>query len=546
MSVEEFDYDWLVIGSGFGGSVSALRLSEKGYRVGVLECGRRFEDADFAESTAQVRRYYWMPLLGLKGILRLTLFKDVFVATGCGVGGGSLGYANTLYRSRPEFAKNPQWARLANWDAELAPHYDTAEHMLGVVQYDQESPADELMKQYATENGFGDTFTQAKVGVFLGDPGNTVPDPFFAGEGPDRTGCIRCGSCMLGCRHNAKNTLMKNYLWFAERRGAAIIPERTVVDVRPLGEGDGPDGYAVTSVRSGRWARKDRQTMTARGVIFSAGALGTNRLLQRCKLSGALPKISGRLGTLVRTNSESILAVTANDDTHDFARSIAITSSIYPEPDTHIEPVTYGRNGDTQSLILSLATVAGSRGTRPFFFLLNVLRHPRNFLRSMRVHKWSGRTVILLVMQTVENSITLRVKFRLPGGFPVLTTKQDPDNPIPDSVPAAYEAGAWLAERIGGIVQAATPEAVLSIPSTAHLLGGAVIGETPATGVINARQEVFGYQSLLVCDGSAIPANVGVNPSLTITAMTERAMAFIEPKPGARLPAPISFTRSTS
>jgi len=546
MSVEEFDYDWLVIGSGFGGSVSALRLSEKGYRVGVLECGRRFEDADFAESTAQVRRYYWMPLLGLKGILRLTLFKDVFVATGCGVGGGSLGYANTLYRSRPEFAKNPQWARLANWDAELAPHYDTAEHMLGVVQYDQESPADELMKQYATENGFGDTFTQAKVGVFLGDPGNTVPDPFFAGEGPDRTGCIRCGSCMLGCRHNAKNTLMKNYLWFAERRGAAIIPERTVVDVRPLGEGDGSDGYAVTSVRSGRWARKDRQTMTARGVIFSAGALGTNRLLQRCKLSGALPKISGRLGTLVRTNSESILAVTANDDTHDFARSIAITSSIYPEPDTHIEPVTYGRNGDTQSLILSLATVAGSRGTRPFFFLLNVLRHPRNFLRSMRVHKWSGRTVILLVMQTVENSITLRVKFRLPGGFPVLTTKQDPDNPIPDSVPAAYEAGAWLAERIGGIVQAATPEAVLSIPSTAHLLGGAVIGETPATGVINARQEVFGYQSLLVCDGSAIPANVGVNPSLTITAMTERAMAFIEPKPGARLPAPISFTRSTS
>jgi cholesterol oxidase len=349
---------------------------------------------------------------------------------------------------------------------------------------------------------------------------------------------------MLGCRHNAKNTLMKNYLWFAERRGATILPERTVVHVRPLGEDDGSDGYQVTSVRSGRWVRKDRQTVTARGVVFSAGALGTNRLLQRCKLAGALPKISDRLGTLVRTNSESILAVTANDDTHDFARSIAITSSIYPEPDTHIEPVTYGRNGDTQSLILSLATIAGRRGTRPFFFLLNVLRHPRNFLRSMRVRKWSGRTVILLVMQTVENSITLRVKFRLPGGFPVLTTKQDPDNPIPDSVPAAYAAGAWLAERIGGIVQAATPEAVLSIPSTAHLLGGAVIGETSDTGVVNARQEVFGYQNLLVCDGSAISANVGVNPSLTITAMTERAMAFIEPKPGARTPAPIRFTAS--
>lgn len=439
---------------------------------------------------------------------------------------------------------NPQWSELADWDAELAPHYDTAEHMLGVVPYDEESAADLLMKEYADEKGFGDTYAKTRVGVFLGTPGKTVPDPFFAGEGPERAGCIKCGSCMVGCRHNAKNTLMKNYLYFAERRGARILPERTVVDVRPLGDADGAEGYAVTSVRSGRWVRKDRQSVTARGVVFAAGPLGTNRLLQRCKLSGALPKLSDRLGMLVRTNSESILAVTANDDEHDFARSIAITSSIYPEPDTHIEPVTYGQNGNTQSLIMALATTAGKRGTRPFYFLLNILRHPRKFLRSIRIRKWSGRTVILLVMQTVENSIKLRVKYRLPGGFPVLTTEQDPDNPIPDSVPAAYEAGEWFAERIGGTLQAATPEAVLSIPSTAHLLGGAVIGESPDTGVINARQEVFGYQNLLVCDGSAIPANVGVNPSLTITAMTERAMTFIDTKQGADLPTPIRFTAS--
>ncbi|MGH3715023.1 MAG: GMC oxidoreductase [Micromonosporaceae bacterium] len=542
MSANGFDYDWLVIGSGFGGSVSALRLSEKGYRVGVLECGKRYEDADFAESTSQLSRYYWAPFLGLKGILRMTLFKDVLVGTGCGVGGGSLGYANTLYRSRPEFAKNPQWSQLADWDAELAPHYDTAEHMLGVVRYDEESAADVLMKEYASEKGFADTYTQTRVGVFLGTPGKTVPDPFFAGAGPERTGCVKCGACMVGCRHGAKNTLMKNYLWFAERRGAQIQPERTVVDVRPLGDSDGGDGHAVTSVRSGRWVRKDRQTVTARGVIFAAGPLGTNRLLQRCKLSGALPKLSDRLGKLVRTNSESILAVTASGDTHDFARSIAITSSIYPAPDTHIEPVTYGQHGNTQSLIFALATAAGRRGTRPFYFLLNALRHPRKFVRSLRIRKWSGRTVILLVMQTVENSISLRVKFRLPGGFPVLTTEQDPENPIPDSIPAAYEAGEWFAERINGTLQAATPEAVLSIPSTAHLLGGAVIGESPQTGVINARHEVYGYQNLLVCDGSAIPANVGVNPSLTITAMAERAMTFVAPKPGAAPAEPIRFT----
>lgn len=540
--MSEFDTDWIVIGSGFGGSAAALRLAEKGYRVNVLESGSRFEDTDFPEKTSNIRRYYYYPYLGMRGILRLTLFRDVFIASGSGVGGGSLGYANTLYRSRPEFAKNPQWESLGDWDSELAPHYDTAERMLGVVSYDEDSAADALVRAYAEEIGVGDTFVRTRIGVFLGEPGKTVPDPYFAGDGPQRTGCIRCGSCMVGCRHNAKNTLVKNYLWFAERRGATISPERTVIDIHPLGDTNGADGYAVTHVRTGAWPRRDRQTTTARGVVVSAGALGTNRLLQRCKLAGSLPKISNRLGQLVRTNSESIVAVTAPDDARDFSASIALTSSIYPTPDTHIEPTTYGRHADSQSLLFALATVAGGRGTRPFYFLLNVLRHPRKFWRSARTKNWSRRTVILAVMQTLDNSISIKVRFRLPGGFPVLTTKANSGNPNPDKIQAAYDAANWIAERIGGVAQAATPEAILSIPTTAHLLGGAVIGESAATGVVNARHEVFGYSNLLVCDGAAIPANVGVNPSLTITAMTERAMSLIDPKPGTTHPAPIRFT----
>ena len=542
----KYDFDWIVIGSGFGGSVSALRLSEKGYRVGVLESGRRFEDSDFAKSTSDVRRYYTVPQLGLNGVFRITLFKDAFVGTGNGVGGGSLGYANTLYRSRPEFAQNPQWSELGDWDAELKPHYDTAEKMLGVVTYDEDGPADLLLKEYATENGFGDTYTRTRVGVFLGEPGKTVPDPYFGGDGPDRAGCIKCGACLIGCRHNAKNTLTKNYLWFAEKRGATVVPERTVTDIRPLNGTDGADGYAITHHRTGTWIRRDKQTITAKSVVLAAGALGTNRLLVRCKMAGSLPKISERLGSLVRTNSESIVAVTAGNDDRDFSKTIAMTSSAYPSHDTHIEVCTYGRNGNSQSLMFALATEAGRRGTRPFYFALNVLRHPRSFLRASRIRKWSRRTVILAVMQTLNNSISIRVRFRLPGGYPVLTTRQDPDSPNPDSIPAAYDVVNWFAKHIGGVAQAAAPEAVLSIPTTAHLLGGAAIGASTDVGVVNSRHEVFGYQNLLVCDGAAIPANVGVNPSLTITAMAERAMSLIEPKPQATQAAPIEFGAAPS
>jgi cholesterol oxidase len=525
----DYDYDWLVIGSGFGGSVSACRLAEKGHRVLVLECGARFEDDDFAKKTTDARRYYWVPFLKMKGIFRLTLFKDVFIASGCGVGGGSLGYANTLYRPLPGYYSNPQWSMLADWENELAPHYDTAERMLGVTTYDADGPADLLLKEYGESIGVGDTYRRSRVGVFLGEPGKTVPDPYFGGEGPERTGCIRCGSCMIGCRYGAKNTLPKNYLWFAERAGVQIQPERTVIDIRPLDGCDGSQGYEVTSIRSGAWVKREKRTLRARGVVVAAGALGTNRLLQRCKLNGSLPNISDRLGHLVRTNSESIAGIVAPKDyPDDFTTSLAQTSSIYLDADTHLEVVTYGRNADSQSWIQTLLVEAGRRGIQPLQFLASALRRPGELLKAMRFRDSSRRTIVLLMMQSTENAMRLKVRRRLPGGGVALTTEQDPNNPNPVGLPAAYQAARWFANRTGGVASLNVTEAIFAIPSTAHILGGAAIGSSPETGVVDDRHRVFGYQNLLVCDGAAIPSNVGVNPSLTITAMAERAMTFVE------------------
>ncbi|SDS74450.1 GMC oxidoreductase [Microlunatus soli] len=527
----DFDLDWIVVGSGFGGSVSALRLAEKGYRVAVLECGRRFADEDFAASTRDARNYYWVPALGLRGVLRVSLFKDVLIVSGCGVGGGSLGYANTLYRARPAFFRDPQWAGLADWATELEPHFRRAERMLGVTQLRDDGPADLLLREYAESVGCADSYRKPPVGVFLGEPGRTVPDPYFGGAGPERTGCVSCGSCMLGCRYGAKNTLMKNYLWFAEQRGVQILPERTVIGVRPLDGRTGATGYAVTHERSGAWTRRDRSTLTARGVVIAAGALGTNRLLQRCKADGVLPRLSDRLGRLVRTNGESSVAVTAPDDERDFTRGVSITSSIYPDPQTHIEAVTYGRAADSQSFLFAPMNDRGGRRTRPFHFLADQLRHPVVAARAARTTAWSRRTIILLVMQTADQSIRLEPRrWRLPGGGLLLTTRQDRSRPIPHTLPQAYQAGRWLANRIGGIGQAATSEAIAAIAGTAHVLGGAVIGRGPDDGVIDHRHRVFGYDNLLVCDGAAIPANIGANPSLTITALAERAISLVPPK----------------
>jgi cholesterol oxidase len=536
------DYDWIVVGSGFGGSVAALRLAEKGYRVAVLECGRRFGDDDFAKSAWNLRRYFWMPRIGLRGIFRMTVFKDVFVVSGNGVGGGSLGYANTLYRARPAFFTDRQWDGLEEWEAELRPHYDTAERMLGVADYEGMTAADELLKEYGEQLGVGDTFSHTRVGIFFGPPGREVADPYFGGDGPARTGCVRCAACMIGCRYGAKNTLVKNYLWFAEGLGVEVIPERHVTRIAPLGAADGSDGYEVVTEHPGAWLRKNQRTFTARGVVVAAGALGTNKLLAECRHSGALPRISPRLGHVVRTNSESIQAVTAPDDSRDFSKAVAISSSIYPEPDTHIEVVGYGRNGDAISRLFTMMTGEGTRVTRPLKWLGAMARHP---LRTLRLVLWpvgwSRRTVILLVMQSLDTAMRLVPKRRLLGRGIRLQTEQDPQRPNPTFIPAAEQAARWFAKRIGGVAQSGLTESALNIPTTAHILGGAVIGATAEEGVVDSAHRVFGYENLLITDGAAVPANPGVNPSLTITALAERAMSQVPPAG----PAPEKVTADT-
>jgi cholesterol oxidase len=536
-----FDYDWLVVGSGFGGSVSALRLAEKGYKVGMLEAGRRYRDQDYARSTWDLRRFLWAPALGLRGIFRLTPFKDVFIASGAAVGGGSVVYANTLYRASPDFFTNPQWSALGDWSSALAPHYDTAERMLGVQTVPRESDGQKLLQEVGRQFGVEHTFRRTPVGVFFGKAGTTVPDPYFGGEGPERTGCTFCGACMVGCREGAKNTLLKNYLWFAEKRGVAIHAERQVVDIRPLGAEDGSEGYVVTTERPGAWLFRQRRTFRTRGIVMSAGALGTNRLLAKCKLSGALPRISDRLGQLVRTNSESILAVTLPEGTARPWNDVAISASIHPRPDTHIEFVTYGRHGDFMSLLYTMMTGDGSRVTRPLLWLGQVLRHPVTFLKTLWPVGWSRRSVLFLVMQSLDNAISFRAR-RGWFGRVTLTTEQDPEKPNPTFIEVGNRAAGWLAERTGGYAQSMVLEAWANIPTTAHILGGAVVGRDASTGVVDARHRLFGYADFLVCDGSTVPANPGVNPSLTITAMAEHAMSHVPPRAVRTAPVEVAVT----
>ncbi len=522
------DYDWVVIGSGFGGSVAALRLAQKGYRVAVLECGRRFADDELPKSSWNLRKYVWSPRLGMRGLLRTTVFNDVAIVSGAGVGGGSLVYACTLYRPQRRFYDNTQWAALAeDWEAELAPHFDRAEKMLGVVEYDEDDDASQILKELGDRLGVADTFTRTPVGIFLGEPGKTVPDPYFGGEGPDRTGCKRVAECHMGCRHGAKNTLEKNYLWFAEKLGVKIVPDTQAVDVRALGAADGSDGYAIDTVRPGAWIRHRRRTFTARGVVFAAGALGTNDLLARARDRGSLPRLSGRVGRQVRTNSEALYAVTLpRDHPADLTRRAVITGSLHPDKDTHIEFDTFGRAGDSMNLLYTALVGRGRRLFRPLQLALAVARDPVRFARVSWPFGWSQRTIILLVMQTLDNAISFELR-KLPGGARILRTRQDPERPIPTHIPSGEQAARLAAEMTGGIAQSTLADGLLAMPATAHILGGAVIGASPEDGVVDDRHRVFGYENMLVTDGAAVPANPGVNPSLTITAMAERAMSFV-------------------
>ncbi|AIG79080.1 Cholesterol oxidase [Amycolatopsis japonica] len=509
------NYDVLVIGSGFGGSVTALRLTEKGYRVGVLETGRRFADDEFAKTSWRLRKYLWAPKLGCYGIQRLTLLKNTFVLSGAGVGGGSLVYANTLYEPPDTFYRDPQWAHITDWKAELAPHYDQAKRMLGVVENPLVTPADRVLREVAEDMGIADTYRPTPVGVHFGA---RDVDPFFGGEGPLRKPCTHCGECMTGCRVGAKNTTVKNYLYLAEKAGAEVHPLTTAVSVRPIG-----GGYAVDTVRTGRWVRKAKRTFTAEHVVFAAASLGTQRLLHSLKDSGTLPELSPRLGLLARTNSEAVLAARSLRDDTDFTRGVAITSSIHPDAVTHVEPVRYGKGSNAMGLLATVLVDAEPGKRRWALGVRELWRHRRNLVRLHNPRRWSERMVGLLVMQTLNNSVTTYTKRGLFGRR--MTTKQGIGDPNPEWIPAGHEVTRRVADKIGGLAQGAWTD-LANIPVTGHFIGGCAIGDSAETGVVDPYQRVHGYPGLHIADGSAISANLGVNPSLTITAQAERAMSL--------------------
>jgi cholesterol oxidase len=517
----DFDYDVIIIGSGFGGSVTAMRLSEKGYRVGVLEAGQRYTTAELPKTSWDIRKFLWAPALGCYGIQRIHLLRDALIMAGAGVGGGSLNYANTLYQPPRPFFDDPQWAHITDWFDELDGHYVTARRMLGVTQNTHVTKADEVLKSVADDMGVGDTFTLTPVGVFFGEPGKEVDDPYFGGAGPRRTGCTECGSCMTGCPVGAKNTLDKNYLFFAEKLGTQIHPMTTVADVRPLPDG----GYRVDAVRTGRWARlgKNRTTFTAEKVVFAAGTYNTQKLLHRLKATGALPNISDRLGILTRTNSESILGAKTNDRSSDYTEGVAITSSIHPNPTTHIEPVRYGKGSNAMAFLQTVLTDGDGKWPRWMTWLGAMLRHPSQWTWFIPRH-WSERTIILLVMQTLDNSITVRAKKTLLGKH-TITSGPGHGEPNPTWIPVGNDVARRVAAKIDGIAGGTIGE-IANIPMTAHFIGGCAIGDSPATGVIDPYHRLYGHDGIYVVDGSAVSANLGVNPSLTITAQAERASSF--------------------
>ena len=533
----EPDFDWLVVGSGFGGSVAALRLAEKGYRVAVMERGRRYGDEDLPASAWEARRFIWAPALGLRGIMRNAPFRHVFSSSQTGVGGGSLVYGGVLFRAQPGFYEDPQWAGLGPWEQRLAGHYATAEQMLGARPVPFDPPALELTRSMGRHFGVQDTFARAPVGVFFGEPGVTVADPYFGGEGPSRTGCTRCGSCLVGCRTGAANTLTKNYLWFAEKRGVQIHAEREVVDVTPIGAPDGRDGYRVTTQRPGvRW-RRDRRTHIVGGVVFAGGTIGTNGLLADCKHRGSLPRISDRLGALVRTNSEAVVAVQFPEDRGTW-RDVAASSRIIVDGDTQIEFLTYGPNADLMGLFFTVLTGDGRHPVRVLKWITGAVRHPRRLRSTLWPIGWSRRSLLMLVMQPRDNAITFEARRRrLSRGYG-LRTRGDRDRPAPTFIDAGHTAAQWVAEQTGGIAHSSIFEALGNQPMTAHLLGGAVVGAGPSTGVLDEQLRVFGYENLIVCDAAALPANPGVNPALTITALAEHAMEHVPPAAGDADPGP--------
>lgn len=512
------EYDVVIIGSGFGGSVAALRLAEKGYQVCILEAGARFEDSDFPKTSWRITKFLFAPRLGLKGIQRIHKLPDVFVLCGAGVGGGSLVYANTLYQPGDEYFQDPQWREIADWKTELEPWYKVANRMLGVIKNPYFSNSDRAMQKVAKEMGVGETFKLAPLGIYFGDKPNAEhPDPYFDGDGPERKSCINCGECMTGCRHNAKNTLVKNYLYFAEKLGVEIKPLTTVTGIIESG-----GEWKVKTRSSTSWLSKSK-VFTAKEVVVAAGTYNTQKLLHNAKSSGNL-QISDALGKLSRTNSESLVGAIMPNTEIDFSEGAAITSSFYPNPNTHVEPVRYGKGSNLMGLLQTIMTSSDKPLTRIGQWLAQAIQRPSLIFKILYVRKWSERSVIALVMQNINSSVTVFQK-RSALGFTKLSSKNDASNPNPTWIPEANEVAKRIAENYGGIAGGNIGNLIGS-PFTAHFVGGCVIGKNKNEGVIDPYHRVWSYPTLHILDGSTITANLGVNPSLTITAQAERALSM--------------------
>jgi cholesterol oxidase len=550
MKTSQAVYDYVIIGSGFGGSVSAMRLVEKGHQVLVIERGKRFRDQDFATSNWKYWKYLWAPPLRAFGILQISPFKDVFVLHGSGVGGGSLGYATVLMQPDEQAFQDPGWKHPIDWQSALRPHYETARFMLGVQRNPRLWKADALLKEIAGELGQEETFHPTDVGIFFGKrqaEGEVVPDPFFGGAGPERNGCIHCGGCMVGCRHNAKNTLVKNYLYLAEKWGSEILAEAEVRDIRPL-PGEQPDGarYEIHYRSSTRWLYKPGYVVRARQVIVAAGALGTLRLLFRCRdITGSLPGLSPRLGDRVRTNSEAILGATNRTDETDYSQGIAITSIFHADRTTTIEPVRYPKGSSLMRLLAGPLISTGSIPARILKSLWEIISRPIDFLRVSVLPGWAQRSTILLVMQTEDNRVKMRLGRHLLTLFRTgLVTTTDEEKPIPTTIPIGHQITRQFAERTNGIPVGSFNEGLFNIPITAHILGGCPVGTDAQNGVVAADFQVFNYPGLYVIDGSVVPANPGVNPSLTITALAEYALSNMPARADANIRPPIGVQQA--
>lgn len=532
MPKADFDFDYIVIGSGFGGSVSALRLSEKGYSVAVIERGRRWRSDDFPETNWNVRRFLWAPKFFCYGIQALTFLRDTMILHGCGVGGGSLVYANTLLVPPEEVFQDRKWKSLGDWHADLAPHYETAQRMMGATTARCQSETDHMLQEVASDMGRSETYRPTEVAIFFGESGKTVPDPYFDGAGPDRTGCTLCGGCMTGCRHNAKNTLDKNYLFFAEQRGTQIISETAVGCIRELPDG----GYEVETVSSTAFLRKRRRIMRCRGVVAAAGVLGTVPLLMKCKARGTLTRISDQLGQYVRTNSEALVGSTSRRRDVDYSRGIAIASGFRPDEKTEVEMCRYAAGQDLMSMLCTVLTPGGPPWPRWLRFVGQVFRQPFKFLRLLNPIGWAKRSGILLVMQSTPSHMSLKLRRRWywPFGQHVTSLWESPEK-VPKFLPIANEIAERLAAKMDGDASATIPEVVFNLSSTAHILGGCPMGRDQNDGVIDKYGRLFGHENFYVADGSIIPVNLSVNPSLTILALSEWVMSHVEANP-SRVP----------